>query len=147
MNTKKIGLFAILPLFVLAMAPSAFAEAQVELDKVIREGENAYDVVFKVTAGGHDIQNAKLVITSDTWQREALLQDVRADSVTSTNQIRIVAQDPASISAELVMIEPEVDFPNHENWDSNLSGLESKNTFRDDPDQANFEKKVNTFRN
>ena len=154
MNTKSkrlAGIFAVLPLFLVALAPN-FADAekgpQVVLDKVIQEGTNAYDVVFKVYAGSQDLSNAKLVVTSDTWEREAFVPDVNADSVTSTNQIRIIAEDPSTISAELVMIDPEVDFPNHENWDSNHSGVgNSNNSLRDDPDQSDFEKKTNTFRN
>ena len=154
-KTKKYtGLLAILPLFLVALTPSLIGAAdaaegpQVELTKVIREGENAYDVVFKVSAGSEDLKEGRLIVTSDSWQREALVRSIDANSFTSTNQIRVIAEDPSTISAEYVMYEPEVDFPNRENSKANLSGVDkSNNSFRADRDLSDFEKKINTFRN
>ena len=119
---------------------------QVELTRILSEGENAYDVVFTVTAGSEDLAEGRLIVTSDSWMREAIVSSIMADSFSSTNQIRVIAEDPSTISAEYVMFEPEVEFPNNENRKANLSGVDnSNNPYRADRDLSNFEKKVKHF--
>ncbi len=81
----------------------------IERTSVIQEGDNAYDVSFKIFAGNEDVSQGKLVVTSDTSESEVLFSGISANSFTSTNQIRIAADDPSTISAEYVMVEPEVD--------------------------------------
>ena len=81
----------------------------IERTSVIQEGDNAYDVSFKIFAGNQDVSQGKLVVTSDTSESEVLFSGISANSFTSTNQIRIAADDPSTISAEYVMVEPEVD--------------------------------------
>ena len=81
----------------------------IERKSVIQEGDNAYDVSFKIFAGNEDVSQGKLVVTSDTSESEVLFSGLSANSFTGTNQIRIAADDPSTISAEYVMVEPEVD--------------------------------------
>ena len=81
----------------------------IERNTVTQEGDNAYDVSFKIFAGNEDVSQGKLVVTSDTSESEVLFSGISANSFTSTNQIRIAADDPSTISAEYVMVEPEVD--------------------------------------
>jgi len=81
----------------------------IERNTVTQEGDNAYDVSFKIFAGNEDVSQGKLVVTSDTSESEVLFSGISANSFTSTNQIRIAADDPSTISAEFVMVEPEVD--------------------------------------
>ena len=81
----------------------------IERKSVIQEGDNAYDVSFKIFAGNEDVPQGKLVVTSDTSESEVFFSGTSANSFTSTNQIRIAADDPSTISAEYVMVEPEVD--------------------------------------
>ncbi len=81
----------------------------IERNTVIQEGDNAYDVSFKIFAGNEDVSQGKLVVTSDTSESEVLFSGLSANSFTGTNQIRIAADDPSTISAEYVMVEPEVD--------------------------------------
>ena len=81
----------------------------IERTSVIQEGDNAYDVYFKIFAGNEDVSQGKFVVTSDTSESEVLFSGISANSFTSTNQIRIAADDPSTISAEYVMVEPEVD--------------------------------------
>ncbi len=153
-KTKKYtGLLAILPLFLVAIAPyyigaaDAIEGPQVELHRITQENGNAYEVSFKVYAGSEDLKSGKLLVTSDISEGETLFRSVAADSFTTTNKIPIAADDPSTISAEYVMAEPEVDFPNNENWKSNLSGVDkSNNSFREDGNHSDQEVKTNTFR-
>jgi len=118
----------------------------IERQTVIQEGANAWDVSFKIFAGNEDVSQGKLVVTSDISEREVLFSGVSANSFTGTNQIRIVADDPSTISAEY-MVEPEVNFPEIGNRISKNSDMESKNTFRQGHDLSDFKAKTNTFRN
>jgi hypothetical protein len=119
----------------------------IERNTVTQEGANAYDVSFKIFAGNEDVSQGKLVVTSDISEREVLFSGLSANSFTGTNQIRIAADDPSTISAKYVMDEPEVDFPNNENWKSNLSGVDkSNNSFREDGNHSDQKVKTNTFR-
>jgi len=81
----------------------------IERNTITQEGDNAYDVSFKIFAGNEDVPQGKFVVTSDTSESEVLFSGISANSFTSTNQIRIAADDPSTISAEFVMVEPEVD--------------------------------------
>ncbi len=81
----------------------------IERNTVTQEGDNAYDVSFKIFAGNEDVSQGKLVVTSDSSESEVLFSGLSANSFTGTNQIRIAADDPSTISAEYVMVEPEVD--------------------------------------
>ncbi len=151
-KTKKYaGLLAILPLFLVAIAPNYIGAAdaiegpQAEIHRIILQHDTAYEVSFKVYAGSEDLKAGKLLVTSDISEREVLFSGVSANSFTGTNQIRIVADDPSTISAEY-MVEPEVNFPEIGNRISKNSDMESKNTFRQGHDLSDFKAKTNTFR-
>ncbi len=108
-KTKKYtGLLAILPLFLVAIAPyyigtaDAMEGSQVEVHRILLEHDTAYEVSFKVYAGSEDLKAGKLLVTSDISKGDALFRSVVADSFTTTNKIRIAADDPSSIVAQVV---------------------------------------------
>ena len=108
-KTKKYtGLLAILPLFLVAIAPyyigaaDAMEGSQVGIHRILLQHGNAYEVSFKVYAGSEDLKAGKLLVTSDISEGEALFRSVTADSFTTTNKIRIAADDPNSIVAQVV---------------------------------------------
>jgi len=119
----------------------------IERQTVTQEGANAWDVSFKIFAGNEDVSQGKLVVTSDTSEREVLFGGISANSFTGTNQIRIAADDPSTISAEYVMDEPDKKVKKVDGKIRNSDADKSNNSFRQGHDLSDFKAKTNTFRN
>jgi len=101
---KYAGLLAILPLFMVSIAPDyisladAATGAYVERSAITQKGDNSYEVVFQIFAGTEALPEGKLLVTSDVSSNEVLFRSVSAESLTSA-QTKIIANDPNSISA------------------------------------------------
>jgi len=107
-NSISAAIFTPTTSSVRIVTPQTDGVAYVELFTMNQEGDNAYDVVFKIYAGDEALSEGKLLVTSDVSSNEVLFRSVSAESLTST-MVRISADDPNSISAELAIIEPEID--------------------------------------
>ncbi len=120
---KYLGLFAILPLLIVTLSSGAIGEAMaeesasVEMTSINQEGDRAYDVSFSIYAGDEALPDGKLLVTSDSQSREVLFRGVSAGLSAGSGQVRITADDPSSIMAEMIT-EKKGEF--------NLPGVESK---------------------
>jgi len=108
---KYIGLLAILPLAMVALAPElvddAYAQKAAPVVKIVSvnnfsgESENTFNAIFQLSAGNENVEDVLIVIESD---RDIILTTVNSlfaqDS--SINSVKIQALDPTSITATIV---------------------------------------------
>jgi len=111
--TKYIGLLAILPLAMVALAPELIVDAyaqkaggsstSIDIFAISEIGENMYKAVFTVSNNSDkDIQKFQtLQVSSDSSSKVTFVAWISANSYTYVPVI-IEATDPATISAELV---------------------------------------------
>ena len=104
---KYAGLFAILPLFVVALSPDYVGgvqaeETSMEIFAISEIGENMYKVVFTVpnNSDKHIWEIQTLQVSSDSSSKDTLVPWISKNSYTYVPVI-IEATDPATISAEL----------------------------------------------
>jgi len=98
-NLINVGLLAILPLFVVALAPELIGDAYAqEVAPVIRI---TFKVIFAVNAGNQNIEDVQIVIESDKNFVWTIINGQFAHD-SSINSVLIQAQDPTSITAIIV---------------------------------------------
>ncbi len=113
---KYIGLLAILPLAMVALAPELIGDAYalqedenqteeetlIDIFTISEIGENMYKAVFTVSNNSDkDIQKYQILqVSSDSSSKDTLVTGISANSYTYVPVI-IEATDPATINAEL----------------------------------------------
>jgi len=65
---------------------------------------NTFNAIFELTAGDSNIVNAQIQVSSDRQSVETTVNSLFASN-TSVNTVKIQAQDPTSITAELLSFE------------------------------------------
>jgi len=68
------------------------------------ETDNTYAVVFSVTAGNANLENIKILCSSDVETLETSVSSLFATSTTK-NMVRIHVMDPNSINGEIISFE------------------------------------------
>jgi len=119
---KYVGLFAILPLFMVAMAPSYIVDANALLGlgvsvtnvpgatpdiqtlQVVNfsaESPQIFNAVYKITSEDADLENIQILFKSDKGNVLTTIGSLAAHS-SSINTVKIPAQDPSSVTAEVL---------------------------------------------
>ena len=124
--TKYIGLLAILPLVMVALAPELIGDAYAQIAEgspgivssevpkidppVIRiisvtnfsgESENTFNAIFQLSAGNENIEDVQIVIESDRDVVWTIVNGLFAHD-SSINSVKIQVIDPTSITAIIV---------------------------------------------
>ncbi|HXV66853.1 MAG TPA: hypothetical protein VD731_06495 [Nitrosopumilaceae archaeon] len=110
MNQKQkyLGLLAMLPLLTIALTSDGTREAvaengpTVKMSGITQKGDNSYWVSFTIHVGGEPLPDGKLLVTSDSDSTEALYRGASVGSITGTDKILVIAQDPSSIHAKII---------------------------------------------
>jgi len=127
MNQKKkyVGLLAILPLFMVTIAPYYITEADAllaggtpvtnvlgatpdiqSIDVINFSGESpqTFKAIYKITSGNEDLENVQILFVSDKSSVHTVVDSLVAHS-SSINNVIIQAQDPSSVTAEIINYE------------------------------------------
>ncbi len=119
---KNVGLLAILPLFMVAMAPSYIGDADallgigrsvtnvpgatpdIQILEVVNysaKSPQTFNAVYKITSGDTDLENIQILFKSDKGNVQTTIGSLVAHS-SSINTVKISAQDPSSVTAEVI---------------------------------------------
>jgi len=124
MNQKQkyVGLLAILPLFMVAMAPSYIVDADALLGRGVSvanvpgatpdiqtlevvnfsdKSPQIFNAVYKITSGDVNLENIQILFKSDKGSVLTSISSLVAHS-SSLNTVKIPAQDPSSVIAEVI---------------------------------------------
>ena len=108
---KYIGLLAILPLAMVALAPElvddAYAQKAAPVVKIVSvnnfsgESENTFNAIFQLSAGNENMEDVQIIIESDRDAVWTIVNGLFAHD-SSINLVKIRALDPTSITAIIV---------------------------------------------
>lgn len=121
---KSVGLLAILPLFMVAMAPGYIGNADallgigvsvtnvpgaanspdiqtLEVVNYSAKSPQTFNAVYKITSGDADLENIQILFKSDKGNVQTTIGSLAAHS-SSINTVKIQAQDPSSVTAEVI---------------------------------------------
>ena len=119
---KNVGLLAILPLFMVAMAPGYIGDADallgpgksvtnvpeanpeiqtLEVVNFSAKSPQKFNAVYKITSGDADLENIQILFKSDKGNVQTTIGSLAAHS-SSINTVKIPAQDPSSVTAEVI---------------------------------------------
>ncbi len=121
---KNVGLLAILPLFMVAMAPGYIGDAEallgigvsvtnvpgtansphiqiLEVVNYTTKSPQTFNAVYKITSGDADLENIQILFKSDKGNVQTTIGSLFAHS-SSINIVKIPAQNPSSVTAEVI---------------------------------------------